>query len=264
MQLGHWHCCVSVFLVLTWGFSLTPTGELNRLITFFITFYSLEGFRGGGGSSNWTVWWFVLLEFNHSRRWTFSLCDCNMENPRSTCSTAEVSSNLLSCPHPTVSAPHPPHSLLPGAAAAAASGGCLSWTFCCWPAPSLTPSAWPPAASWRRSTRPGTSCSARCASPSSRTSAASTLERGGCLETTVEKKRTASSPPRTAAGSPLTSKWRLTLRSGWRWPRPSSLWSAADCCAHSTRPGCSGLTCLTLVTGSTGELSFIISLLHSH
>lgn len=168
-----------------------------------------------------------------------------------------------------LSAPHcvcPPHSLLPGAAAAAAaaSGGCLSWMFYCWPAPSLTPSALPPAASWRRSTRPGTSCSTRCASPSSRTSAASTSERGGSLETTVEKKKTASSPPRTAAGPLLTSKGKVTLRSGWRWPHPSSLWSAVDCCAHSTRLGCSGLTCPTLVTGLTGELPFITSLLHSH
>lgn len=57
------------------------------------------------------------------------------------------------------------------------SGCPQSWTLCCWPAPLLTPSAWRPAVLWRKSIRPGTSCSTPSASPSSRTFAGSTSER---------------------------------------------------------------------------------------
>lgn len=133
----------------------------------------------------------------------------------------------------------------------AANGPCRSWTFCFWPAQLDTLWAWRPAASSRRSTKLGTFCSTPCVSPCSKMSVASTSGNGVC----PRMKRNTSSPPKTV-GAPAVLLQKPAQRSGWLWPRPSLLWPAADCCAPSTKRGCSGLIFLMWDTGLTGGVYF--------
>lgn len=132
-----------------------------------------------------------------------------------------------------------------------ANGPCRSWTFCFWPAQLDTLWAWRPAASWRKSTKLGTFCSTPCVSPCSKMSVASTSEKRVC----PRMKRNVSSPTKTV-GAPVVLLQTPAQRSGWLWPRPSLLWSVADCCAPSTKRGCSGLIFLMWDTGLTGWVYF--------
>lgn len=132
-----------------------------------------------------------------------------------------------------------------------ANGHCQSWTYCFLPAQLDTLWAWRPAALSRRSTRLGTFCSTPCVSPCSKMSVASTSEK----RAHPRMKRTVSSRPKTV-GTPLFLSQTPAQRSGWLWPHPFLLWSVADCCAPSTKRGCSGRIFLMWDTGSTGWVCF--------